>query len=145
MIFTYDGFDRGMEGQDILGNFKIGSFPTLIYIPDFVTDSEQTALLTKVCSYILFAPSPTVAFLLFLSYLSLPFFRFMKLLFQSGNLLKIEGYKIGVCRHIWLFFFSLQTYICMLSGVCSHWFLFVFLSVLSRWCCPWKGSCITRM
>ncbi|KAH7541742.1 hypothetical protein FEM48_Zijuj02G0000100 [Ziziphus jujuba var. spinosa] len=38
----------GMEGNDILGDFKIGSLPTLIYIPDFVTESEQTALLNKI-------------------------------------------------------------------------------------------------
>ncbi|KAF3445178.1 hypothetical protein FNV43_RR14872 [Rhamnella rubrinervis] len=30
---------RGMEGKDNLGDFKIGSLPTLIYVPEFITDS----------------------------------------------------------------------------------------------------------
>lgn len=48
MSLTYDDFDRGMEGKDNLGDFIIGSLPTLIYVPEFITDSEQTALLNNV-------------------------------------------------------------------------------------------------
>lgn len=104
-----DDFDRGMEGKDNFGDFKIGSLPTLLYIPDFITDSEQTALLNNVAF-------PSLSFM-YKNYLPHPLqcvcfpspspflhHRFMELLFQSGNLLEIEGYRIGVCLHLcWLF------------------------------------------
>lgn len=38
----------GMERKVTLDDFKVGSVPTLIYIPDFITDNEQTMLLNKV-------------------------------------------------------------------------------------------------
>ncbi|BBH04261.1 hypothetical protein Prudu_015343 [Prunus dulcis] len=36
-----------MERTETIDNFKVGSLPTLIYIPDFITDNEQTMLLNK--------------------------------------------------------------------------------------------------
>ncbi|KAM1752914.1 hypothetical protein ACFX1T_005408 [Malus domestica] len=38
----------GMERKVTLDDFKVGSVPTLIYIPDFITDNEQTMLLNKI-------------------------------------------------------------------------------------------------
>ncbi|OIV98956.1 hypothetical protein TanjilG_07391 [Lupinus angustifolius] len=37
-----------MEGNVKLNNYKVGTLPTLIYIPDFVTDSEQSFLLNNI-------------------------------------------------------------------------------------------------
>ncbi|XP_034221862.1 alpha-ketoglutarate-dependent dioxygenase alkB homolog 6-like isoform X1 [Prunus dulcis] len=37
-----------MERTETIDNFKVGSLPTLIYIPDFITDNEQTMLLNKI-------------------------------------------------------------------------------------------------
>ncbi|XP_050109343.1 uncharacterized protein LOC126588314 [Malus sylvestris] len=37
-----------MERKVTLDDFKVGSVPTLIYIPDFITDNEQTMLLNKI-------------------------------------------------------------------------------------------------
>nr|XP_023924475.1 alpha-ketoglutarate-dependent dioxygenase alkB homolog 6-like [Quercus suber]XP_023924476.1 alpha-ketoglutarate-dependent dioxygenase alkB homolog 6-like [Quercus suber] len=37
-----------MEAKEGLNGFKVGSLPTLIYIPDFISESEQTMLLNNV-------------------------------------------------------------------------------------------------
>lgn len=37
-----------MEGNQQLNNFKVGSLPTLIYIPDFIKDNEETMLLNNI-------------------------------------------------------------------------------------------------
>ncbi|XAR66499.1 tRNA (carboxymethyluridine(34)-5-O)-methyltransferase [Bertholletia excelsa] len=37
-----------MEGGDNLSNFVVGSVPTLFYIPDFITDTEQNELLNNI-------------------------------------------------------------------------------------------------
>ncbi|KAF3957007.1 hypothetical protein CMV_017937 [Castanea mollissima] len=37
-----------MEAKEVLNGFKVGSLPTLIYIPDFISESEQTMLLNNV-------------------------------------------------------------------------------------------------
>lgn len=37
-----------MEARDHLNNFKVGSVPTLFYIPDFVSDSDQNLLLNHI-------------------------------------------------------------------------------------------------
>lgn len=37
-----------MEGEEILNNFKVGSLPTVYYIPDFITDIEQEQLLNNI-------------------------------------------------------------------------------------------------
>ncbi|XWS57168.1 hypothetical protein CRYUN_Cryun09bG0150100 [Craigia yunnanensis] len=38
-----------MERKEKLNNFIVGDLPTLIYIPDFITDSEQAQLLNNIC------------------------------------------------------------------------------------------------
>ncbi|XP_021297411.1 alpha-ketoglutarate-dependent dioxygenase alkB homolog 6 isoform X2 [Herrania umbratica] len=38
----------GMERKEKLNNFIVGDLPTLIYIPDFITDSEQAQLLNNI-------------------------------------------------------------------------------------------------
>lgn len=41
--------ERGMEvGEENLRDFVAGSVPTVYYVPDFITDSEQDQLLTNV-------------------------------------------------------------------------------------------------
>ncbi|GMN49584.1 hypothetical protein TIFTF001_018748 [Ficus carica] len=40
--------DRQMEGKHNLDSFKVGSLPTLMYIPEFVTHTEQTNLLNNI-------------------------------------------------------------------------------------------------
>ncbi|XP_062016409.1 alkylated DNA repair protein ALKBH6 homolog isoform X4 [Rosa rugosa] len=40
--------NREMEGNQALNNFKVGSLPTLIYIPDFITENEETILLKNI-------------------------------------------------------------------------------------------------
>ncbi|KAF3966149.1 hypothetical protein CMV_009731 [Castanea mollissima] len=42
------GFDGAMEAKEGLNGFKVGILPTLIYIPDFISESEQTMLLNNV-------------------------------------------------------------------------------------------------
>lgn len=37
-----------MEGGEILNNFKVGSLPTVYYIPDFITNIEEEQLLNKI-------------------------------------------------------------------------------------------------
>ncbi|KAL6203868.1 hypothetical protein ACLB2K_027567 [Fragaria x ananassa] len=37
-----------MEGNQVLNNFKVGSLPTVIYIPDFITKNEETLLLKNI-------------------------------------------------------------------------------------------------
>lgn len=37
-----------MKSKRNLDNFVVGTVPTVIYVPDFVTDSEETQLLDKV-------------------------------------------------------------------------------------------------
>ncbi|KAF5482300.1 hypothetical protein F2P56_002882 [Juglans regia] len=37
-----------MEAKETLKNFKVGSLPTVMYIPDFITETEQTMLLSNV-------------------------------------------------------------------------------------------------
>ncbi|KAL7174248.1 hypothetical protein ACSBR2_033494 [Camellia fascicularis] len=37
-----------MERGENLSNFVVGSVPTVFYIPDFITDSEQDQLLNKI-------------------------------------------------------------------------------------------------
>ncbi|XP_004294928.1 PREDICTED: alpha-ketoglutarate-dependent dioxygenase alkB homolog 6-like [Fragaria vesca subsp. vesca] len=37
-----------MEGNQALNNFKVGSLPTVIYIPDFITKNEETLLLKNI-------------------------------------------------------------------------------------------------
>ncbi|KAK8984260.1 hypothetical protein V6N11_029577 [Hibiscus sabdariffa] len=39
---------RGMERKENLNNFIVGDLPTLFYIPDFVTESEQAQLLNNI-------------------------------------------------------------------------------------------------
>ncbi|XVE90734.1 hypothetical protein DITRI_Ditri20bG0101000 [Diplodiscus trichospermus] len=39
---------RGMEMKEKLNDFIVGDLPTLIYIPDFITDSEQAQLLNNI-------------------------------------------------------------------------------------------------
>jgi alkylated DNA repair protein alkB family protein 6 len=34
--------------QQNLANFKVGSLPTLFYIPNFITETDQTLLLNNV-------------------------------------------------------------------------------------------------
>ena len=46
--FVIVGFDSAMEAKEGLNGFKVGSLPTLIYIPDFISESEQTMLLNNV-------------------------------------------------------------------------------------------------
>lgn len=42
-------FGWGMEvGEENLRDFVAGSVPTVYYVPDFITDSEQDQLLTNV-------------------------------------------------------------------------------------------------
>ncbi|XP_020421959.1 alpha-ketoglutarate-dependent dioxygenase alkB homolog 6 isoform X3 [Prunus persica] len=43
-----DLLPQRMERTETIDNFKVGSLPTLIYIPDFITDNEQTMLLNKI-------------------------------------------------------------------------------------------------
>ncbi|CAI9261881.1 unnamed protein product [Lactuca saligna] len=38
---------REMESKDHLNKFKVGSVPTLYYIPDFISDSDQKLLLNQ--------------------------------------------------------------------------------------------------
>ncbi|KAF5931309.1 hypothetical protein HYC85_032182 [Camellia sinensis] len=45
---TNSCLDRGMERGENLSNFVVGSVPTVFYIPDFITDSEQDQLLNKI-------------------------------------------------------------------------------------------------
>ncbi len=44
------GFDGAMEAKKRLDTltFKVGSLPTIMYIPDFITEMEQTMLLNNV-------------------------------------------------------------------------------------------------
>ncbi|XP_052723107.1 uncharacterized protein LOC108345894 isoform X2 [Vigna angularis] len=37
-----------MEEKDNLGRYKVGSLPTLFYVPDFITDSDQSLLLNNI-------------------------------------------------------------------------------------------------
>lgn len=37
-----------MEVEDKLRNFVVGSLPTVIYVPDFITENEETELLENV-------------------------------------------------------------------------------------------------
>lgn len=37
-----------MEEKENLGQYKVGSLPTLFYVPDFITDSDQSLLLNNV-------------------------------------------------------------------------------------------------
>lgn len=36
------------QEQQNLSDFKVGSLPTLFYIPDFISDTDQTLLLNNV-------------------------------------------------------------------------------------------------
>ncbi|KAL6009623.1 Alpha-ketoglutarate-dependent dioxygenase alkB 6 [Asimina triloba] len=38
----------GGVGEDHLQDFLVGSLPTLFYIPDFITDSDQANLLNQI-------------------------------------------------------------------------------------------------
>lgn len=42
------------EGEFNLENYKVGNLPTVFYIPDFITDSEQTLLLRNVITVFIF-------------------------------------------------------------------------------------------
>jgi hypothetical protein len=48
--FGIVGFDGTMEAKKRLDTltFKVGSLPTIMYIPDFITETEQTMLLNNV-------------------------------------------------------------------------------------------------
>lgn len=78
--------NREMEGNQALNNFKVGSLPTLIYIPDFIKDNEETMLLNNVTislslslqCFIFPLHSQYAGFILL--------HRFMMPLYRSGNL-----------------------------------------------------------
>ena len=105
--FVIVGFDSAMEAKEGLNGFKVGSLPTLIYIPDFISESEQTMLLNNVkipsFSYaclVLFSPILVCFFIrVFLHITSPMLYRFMEPLYQSGNLWRIGDYRIGVGWH----------------------------------------------
>ncbi|KAK9273375.1 hypothetical protein L1049_018185 [Liquidambar formosana] len=37
-----------MEGREKMDEFRVGPLPNMYYIPDFITDSEQTQLLNNI-------------------------------------------------------------------------------------------------
>ena len=87
-----------MEGKQKLSNYKVGSLPTLMYIPDFITDHEQTSLLNNVSYHIQILTillNESEAIDLF-KIGSLPVSRFTEPLHWSGSHWRIEGYRIGV-------------------------------------------------
>ena len=65
------GCCRGMEKKENLNNFIVGDLPTLIYIPDFITDSEQAQLLNNVFISLIFS---FLSLLFFLRLICLPSF-----------------------------------------------------------------------
>lgn len=95
--------------REHLNNFIVGSVPTVFYIPDYITAAEEDQLLNNVkrlgCM-IFFSLSG-------LEFSGYPFLftcRFIKLRFPSGNLWRIEGYKIGVCQLCVYFGFRYSTH-----------------------------------
>lgn len=84
-----------MEGKAHLDHFKVGSLPTVIYIPNFITESEQIQLLNNVivsqvnASFSFGSPNPHYYYLfIFLNSCDnnlILAFRFMMLLCQSGK------------------------------------------------------------
>jgi hypothetical protein len=96
-----------MEGN--LNEFLVGQLPTVIYTPHFITQTEETHLLQKVAIH------SSVISNFFRFWFRLFFFtgfalcwlcRFMKPLYQSGNLWRTEDFRIGVCWNFFLFFHS---------------------------------------
>lgn len=84
-------FWQRMERTETIDNFKVGSLPTLIYIPDFITDNEQTMLLNKVeihicLTYSILLSQCFIFLVKILSMLAPLLYRYMKPLYRSGNL-----------------------------------------------------------
>ncbi|KAK7314865.1 hypothetical protein VNO77_33393 [Canavalia gladiata] len=46
--YTSGGINRVMEDIEKLTPYKVGSLPTLFYVPDFITDTDQTSLLNNI-------------------------------------------------------------------------------------------------
>lgn len=47
MVYSFF-IDKAMETDEKLRGFTVGSVPTVIYIPDFINDAEQTQLFNHV-------------------------------------------------------------------------------------------------